>query len=76
MSPFRRFSQADRFISRRVPEAHYRKLDGAINHYMRKESGLLKKVVSIAGGLFLLGFITAPAKMIRLLQTYLVPLFE
>jgi hypothetical protein len=76
MPRFRRFSSADRFISRRVPEAHFRRLDGAISHYMRYESGLLKKVVSIAGGLFLLGFITAPAKMIGLFQAYVVPLFK
>ncbi len=76
MPRLRRFSSADRFISRRVPAAHYHKLDGAINHYMRHESGLLKKVVSIVGGLVLLGFITAPAKMIGLFNTYLVPLFK
>jgi len=76
MPRIRRFSQADRFISRRVPDAHFRKLDGAINNYMRNESGLLRKVFSIVGGLFLLGFITAPAKMIGLFQAYLVPLFK
>ncbi|MBT3350030.1 MAG: hypothetical protein HOC91_04480 [Nitrospinaceae bacterium] len=71
-----RFSNADRFISRRVPAAHFHKLDGAINHYMRHESGLWKKAASIIGGIFLLGFVTAPTKMIGLLQAYLGPLFK
>ena len=76
MAPIRRFSSADRFISRRVPEKHFQKLDVAINEYMRKESSLFKKVLAITTGIFLLGFFTNPSRMIQLFKTYIAPIFQ